>query len=65
MNGCRECHFYKESSNSGICDWFKEYNNEKEAKTIPETIIDKGCKFYITNKASHLIKVFEGRVIYE
>ena len=63
--GCRKCHFYRGDDINGVCMWFKEYNNEKTPKDIPEHIIIKGCKFFITKKATHLIEVFEGRIIYE
>ena len=58
---CHRCYFYDD----GSCTWFNTYGKEKESKLIPENVLNKGCKYYITNKVKHLIEVFDGEIIYE
>ena len=59
VNGCRNCYFYSD----GSCLWFEKYSNKKKSKTIPEHIIDKGCKLYTTKMVGYLIDKFDGEFI--
>jgi hypothetical protein len=63
--GCRKCYFYQGDSIDGVCMWFVLYKKEDKARSIPKERLIKGCKFFITKKVSHLIKVFDGEIIYE
>lgn len=58
---CHHCYFY----DGGSCLWFIKYGKEKEAKIIPETTINKGCKFYTTKLVRYIIDIFDGEIIYE
>ena len=67
---CWNCTYNKKGGSNffGKCMWWFYYKNE-EPKEIPNTIIDKGCKFWMTLEEKlhplleDVIRKFNGKII--
>jgi hypothetical protein len=69
-NNCWNCTYHKKGGINllGKCNWWFLYKRQ-EPKEIPNTIIDKGCKFWVSiEERLHpllevVIKKFDGKII--
>jgi len=69
-NNCRNCiyHTIDRARSKSLCKWWFFYQKQA-SKEIPNTIIDKGCKFWELNDDTfhplieNIIKKFNGIVI--